>query len=584
MALARRSGARFQANIWPGFVDAMTALLLVLMFVLSIFMIVQFVLRDQVTEREQEIDELGLQIAGLANALGLEQQRVGALEGEVESLTGDLTAAEAEAAAQSALIATLSAEADAAAARIETLTGEADAAAARIATFEEQVAALLADNRALDADLTATRTELAGTATALEAAEAARDRTAAELAASQDEAAAEAARNAALNLALAQARDEIDAGTEAARLAAARREALEALLSDMRARSAEQAAALETAEADLAAQAEALGAEEAARLAEAAAAEALRARLADSSAELTALTLRLEEERQRAEDTLTLLAAAEAAQARLAEENADRAEALSAAERNAALLAVAEEELAAEREISLEGQRQLALLNQQTTALNRQLSSLQAVLDEALEREAEANVQIETLGSDLNTALAAVAAEQRRRAELEAAERRRLEEEARDLQSYRSEFFGRVREILGDREEIRVVGDRFVFSSEVLFEPGSAELNTGGRAQLADVAAIIREIQGEIPLEINWILRVDGHTDDIPISGGTFADNWELSQARALSVVRYLIDTQDLPAERLAANGFGEFQPIDPRPTAEARARNRRIELKFTER
>ena len=160
----------------------------------------------------------------------------------------------------------------------------------------------------------------------------------------------------------------------------------------------------------------------------------------------------------------------------------------------------------------------------------------------------------------------------------------RLEAEAQDLENYRSEFFGRVREILGDREGIQIVGDRFVFSSEVLFEAGSAALGFEGQQQLGEVAAVIREIQGEIPEGINWILRVDGHTDNIPISGGAFADNWELSQARALSVVRYLITAQGLPADRLAANGFGEFQPVDAANTPEARARNRRIELKFTER
>ncbi len=177
-----------------------------------------------------------------------------------------------------------------------------------------------------------------------------------------------------------------------------------------------------------------------------------------------------------------------------------------------------------------------------------------------------------------------LAEEQRLRADLEEAERIRLEAEAQDLANYRSEFFGRVRDILGDRPGIQIVGDRFVFSSEVLFGAGSATLGAQGRGQLADVASVIREIQGEIPEGISWILRVDGHTDNIPISGGTFADNWELSQARALSVVRYLITSEGLPSDRLSANGFGEFQPVDPANTPEARARNRRIELKFTER
>jgi chemotaxis protein MotB len=139
--------------------------------------------------------------------------------------------------------------------------------------------------------------------------------------------------------------------------------------------------------------------------------------------------------------------------------------------------------------------------------------------------------------------------------------------------------------ILGDRPGVEVVGDRFVFQSEVLFPPGSAALGLPGREQVARVAGVIREIIDEVPDEIAWILRVDGHTDRIPVSpGGAFADNWELSQARALSVVRYMISAEDLPPERLAATGFGEYQPIDPGGSPEALARNRRIEIKFTER
>jgi chemotaxis protein MotB len=132
---------------------------------------------------------------------------------------------------------------------------------------------------------------------------------------------------------------------------------------------------------------------------------------------------------------------------------------------------------------------------------------------------------------------------------------------------------------------VQVVGDRFVFDSEVLFPPGSATLGPEGRAQVARVAQVIREVADDVPPEIDWILRVDGHTDKVPVSPtSSFRDNWELSQARALSVVQYMIDTQGIPADRLAATGFGEFQPIDPGDSPEALARNRRIELKFTER
>jgi chemotaxis protein MotB len=198
----------------------------------------------------------------------------------------------------------------------------------------------------------------------------------------------------------------------------------------------------------------------------------------------------------------------------------------------------------------------------------------------------------------LNSALARVAAEERRRRQLEEAERLRLEAEKQrleeekqrlagenqNLEQYRSEFFGRLREVLGDREGVRIEGDRFVFSSEVLFPPGQAGLSVAGRQQIANVAGILREVSAEIPPEIDWVIRVDGHTDNVPLSGeGEFLDNWELSQARALSVVRYMINFLGIPPERLAANGFGQYQPVNTDDTPEARAQNRRIELKLTE-
>ncbi|MFC7705333.1 peptidoglycan -binding protein [Plastorhodobacter daqingensis] len=484
MALMRRSGQRFAGSIWPGFVDAMTALLLVLMFVLSIFMIVQFVLRETITNQGSELDSLSLQLAGLADALGMERQ-------EAERLRGVISESEA-----------------------------------RVTAFEAQVAALLAERDAALDEQTALRTLLA------------------------------------------QTRDELDAEAEAARLAAAQREAIEAMLAEMR----DRAEGLE----------EQLSEQEAARLAESAAAAALRTRLENAEAELTAMTLALEQQRREAEETLTLLAAAQAAR-RDAEQLAERQ--LSEAERQAALLAIANETLAAEQAQSTESQRRLAVLNEQIVALRAQLSGLQGLLDAAAERDTAAQVQIESLGSQLNTALAQVAVEQRRRAELEEAERRRLEEEARQLERFRSDFFGKLRDVLDGREGVRVVGDRFVFSSEVLFELGSANMAAEGRAQIARVVDILTEIADDIPPEIDWIIRVDGHTDNLPLSGiGEFRDNWELSQARALSVVRYMTEALGFPPERLAATGFGEYRPVNPGNTPDARAQNRRIELKLTER
>lgn len=546
MALSRRQ-SRFSVTIWPGFVDAMTALILILFFVLSIFMIVQFALRQTITGQETQLDELSVQVANLADALGLERSRADRQAALVSTLTGEKTAAEAR-------IADLVGANTAAEARIGSLSEENRAALAKITDFESQVASLIARNTDLGNELTAVRDESGRRLTAQQALEAS----------------------------LAQARTELDAGAEAARLAAARREALEALVASLRSDTADLQARSENLQAKVETQTTELSDAEAARLAEAAAAEALRQKLESSDAELTAMTLSLEAERKKAEDTLTLLAAAEAARDQL---QGEQSRTLTDAEKRAAELAQANALLSEQRQVSADGQRQVALLNQQTAQLRAQLNELQGLLDTAEAEDASKEVQIEKLGSNLNAALARVAVEQKRRAELEAKENERLAAEAKDLTRYRSEFFGRMRDILGSREGVEVVGDRFVFPSEVLFSPGSATLGPEGQAQVARVAGVIREIAGEIPAGINWVLRVDGHTDRTPVSSTSpFRDNWELSQARALSVVRYMVENEGIAPERLAATGFGEYQPIDPGDTPEALARNRRIELKFTER
>ncbi|MCR9087010.1 MAG: peptidoglycan -binding protein [Rhodobacteraceae bacterium] len=607
MALSRRSGQRFQASIWPGFVDAMTALLLVLIFVLTIFMVVQSIQSEEILGQETELDRLTARVTELGRALGVEQQRAVELEDQVVGLNDALEGAQSEAALQEALMAALAAR--------------AQRQAEDMGDLETQVATLLADRDAALGIID----ELEGD---LQTSESARVE-------AMDQAAA-------LDLALAQARDEIDAGTEAARLDAARREALEAMIADLEAREAELTA---QSDAQAAEQAEALSEAEAARLAEAAAAEALRDRLANADAELTSLSLALEAERQEAEDTLTLLAAAElardraqaaraeaeaaraealaaltdaeaaralsagtaedaataraAAEAALAEAEARRAEAeaqaeaaLSEADRREALLAAADRAIAEADAASADAARDMALLNQQVADLREQLGNLQGLLDASEARDSEAQVQIEALGTRLNAALAQAASEQRRRADLEEAERIRLEEEtarlaeeAQRLETYRSDFFGRLREVLGDLEGVQIVGDRFVFSSEVLFESGSAQLSFEGAAEIAKVGAVLRDVSADLPEELNWIIRVDGHTDDVPLTGGgRFRDNWELSQGRALSVVQFLIDAYGFPPDRLAATGFAEFQPVDASDTPEARARNRRIEIKLTER
>ncbi len=158
-----------------------------------------------------------------------------------------------------------------------------------------------------------------------------------------------------------------------------------------------------------------------------------------------------------------------------------------------------------------------------------------------------------------------------------------LAQRVQELSRYRSDFFGKLRDILGNRPDIRVVGDRFVFQSEVFFDSGQAVLRPEGRAELDKLATALLDLEKQIPSEINWVLRVDGHTDTRPLSGNsTFKTNWDLSAARAISVVQYLI-SKGVPPQRLVAAGFGEFQPIDPGTTDEAYGRNRRIELKLTE-
>jgi chemotaxis protein MotB len=216
-----------------------------------------------------------------------------------------------------------------------------------------------------------------------------------------------------------------------------------------------------------------------------------------------------------------------------------------------------------ERQVSQRALSQVELLNQQISALRSQIAALEDALDVSEERDANAQARISDLGRRLNVALA---------------------QRVQELNRYRSDFFGRLREILSDRENIRIVGDRFVFQSEVLFPSGGAELNPAGEEQMGELATAVLELAQEIPSDINWVLRVDGHTDNVPLSGtGRYQDNWELSSARATSVVKYLIE-QGVPANRLVAAGFGEFQPLTEGDDAQARATNRRIELKLTER
>lgn len=435
MALNRTSANRFSATIWPGFVDAMTALLMVMMFVLTIFVIVQAVLREQITSQDGTIEDQG-------RLISRQEQRLNELGEQVTAIGAALSAAED-----------------------------------REAGLEQQLADQTSINQGLENQLDQEQAQSRGRA-------------------------AEITR--------------------------------------------------------------------------------LNNQLESRKSELAATTASLEESRRKAEETLTLLAAAEAAREQLDLTAATNA---TEAEKQAALLATAQDKLSQQDDVSAEDQRRIALLNEQVAGLTAQLSSLQAILDTAGDEQKQAELRVGELGRQLNAALLRAAEEKQRRLTLEEAARVAAEAEARDLARYRSEFFGRLSQILSGREGVKVVGDRFVFQSEVLFAPGEANLSQAGQEQVASVADMLTGIADEIPPEIDWIIRVDGHTDSTPLSGtGRYRDNWELSQARALAVVRYLTDEVGFPADRLAATGFSDTRPVAQGDTTDARAQNRRIELKLTER
>ena len=205
---------------------------------------------------------------------------------------------------------------------------------------------------------------------------------------------------------------------------------------------------------------------------------------------------------------------------------------------------------------------QVELLNQQIAALRRQLAAIEASLEASESKDKDAQARIADLGQRLNLALA---------------------QRVQELSRFRSEFFGSLRAILGNRPDIRVVGDRFVFQSEVFFDAGAAVVRPEGRAELDKLATALLELEKQIPTDVAWVLRVDGHTDVRPIASAAYPSNWELSAARAISVVQYLI-AKGISPQRLVAAGFGEFQPLEAGQTEDAFRRNRRIELKLTER
>lgn len=280
----------------------------------------------------------------------------------------------------------------------------------------------------------------------------------------------------------------------------------------------------------------------------------LTAQLTDEKTKTTTLENTLATERLRLTTELTTLSAQTAQQKRELEQMSKSLDQKTQSLKQAAT------DLSAEQKQSAQARLEIDRLTAAMQSLRSELTRLRTLLSEKQEQSKKDKIAIANLGKELNAALA---------------------NKVQELQRFRSEFFGRLRTILEGRSDVKVVGDRFVFQSEVLFAPGQASINPEGQAQLGQIADAIMQIIADIPSDIPWILQVEGHTDDIPVSG-VYTDNWDLSTERALSVVRFMVD-RGVPSERLAATGYGEFQPITSGKSDADRQKNRRIELKLTQ-
>ena len=644
MAVMRRGNVRVVNNTWPGFVDAMAALLLVLTFVLSIFMVVQSVLRDTIVNQDRVLNNLYVQISDLHEVLELTETEL--FESEMKSRLQEITISSLNVSVNEAmqkidefketvnqllsdklnLEGTLDRKSSELNSKIEELVNAEGMivslstkieilslektelenllaflrsdllssknllieANAKLVSFEEQVASLIAQ-----------RTDLQMNIANLE-----------------EESAKALTRSQAARLALASARSEISIEQENARLAAARAELLESEILALKERQIRSTAELEEIEVKLdqtdlalylaqenlmeleferdslgnklAETVETLSELEKQILAEKIVTARLRKSLEEEKEETSLLALTLAGERKRAIELLSSLALMREEKDFLSDTTiqleADKKDLEKTLAFREILMREMEVELIKSQEISDIDSSRILKLESDAKSLGTRLAELQALLDKSNESDAEKNIQIETLGKNLNAALARVATEQKLRADLEEAERKRIENEANDLRSYRSEFFGEMKKIMSEIKGIKIVGDRFLFSSEVLFSSASAELNRDGKVQISAVAEKLKKVTDNIPDGIRWILRVDGHTDSLPlISNSQYKDNWELSQARALAVVKFLIEEEEFPADKLAATGFGSHQPLATGTRPSDFEQNRRIELKITE-
>jgi chemotaxis protein MotB len=481
MARSRREG-RHVVDIWPGFVDALSTLILSIIFLLVVFVLAQFFLGQLLQGRDETVRQLEGQVQDLTSQLGLEQDAAADLRRTLARINGDL---------QQAFL----------------------------------------DRDELSADLAESETErakLGEQVSNLGREQALLQRTLEEMRLGQGRVEARAAD---LERELTAARENVRVGKEQmevqlAQLVQLRRdiEALQKVRTDLEGRVAELSASFATTD------------EERRRL---------LAELGQTRDRSQALEAELE---QAGEKTMLAQKEIEARDLRIEELLRSSKE--------------LESRLGGETSAKDDAARKVQALTEQIRTLSQQLAQLDAALDLKESQIDQQKATIENLGQRLNVALAS---------------------KVEELSQYRSEFFGRLRQALGSREDVRVVGDRFVFQSEVLFNSGAADIEPRGRDEIQKIATALKALVAEIPDDLPWVLQVDGHTDKIPITTPRFPSNWELSTARAIAVAQLLIG-QGVPADRVAARGFAEFQPLDPGDSPEAYQRNRRIEIKLTTR
>jgi chemotaxis protein MotB len=462
-------------DAWPGYVDALSTLLMVTIFVLLVFVLAQGLLSVTLTGKDKALERLNQEISQLTDMLSLERGRTADLQGNVASLAHDLG----------------------------EVTTARDALAHQLADAQGQVAQDSTQVAALTAQ---------------------RDKLNAQLADSAVQAQSAAAR-------LSDAQGQLSQETAAAASANSQATALQATLTTTQKKLAGEDASLSQATAAVAAAT--------------AATAAANQRVADLRSQLTAAQTR----------AATAEASLAAADASLKQDQAQLAQAAQTVSAGGAALSK-------QKQMTDAANAQIALLNQQMAALRQQLQAIATALQLEVSQGRDKDAQIADLGKKLNLALAA---------------------KVQELQRYRSDFFGKLREVLKNQTDIKIVGDRFVFQSDVLFPVNSANLTTDGQVQIDKIAAAVEAIVPEIPGDLSWMLRVDGHADSQPITSGQYQNNWQLSAARAIAVVQLLIQ-DGVPANHVAATAFGDTYPIDPAHNEAAYSKNRRIEFRLTDR